>query len=486
MNLEQSFEIARLSAIVCSSQDAIISKRFDGTITSWNIAAEKIFGYTAEEAIGNNITMIIPDELLNEEREIINKVKRGEVIEQYETIRRTKSGNKILICLSVSPIIDSNGVIIGISKIARNITEEKEAERKEAILAAIIDSSDDAIISKTLNGIITSWNFSAEKMFGFTESEAVGQHISIIIPPDRISEETLIIENIRNGKKLDHFETVRIAKNGKEVNISLTVSPVKNKDGEIIGASKVARDITEKAEIERQRILYTKKLQELNNHKDEFMALASHELKTPLTVVKANLQVLQFKISNPANNSFLDTSLNQVNKLSDLIDSLLDISKIQVGKLEIKPAVFDLDILLKEIVDTIQQTTVGHKIIYKDHKQNLSVNADSKRIDQVIINILTNAIKYSPHHGDIVVDAFKAHSKITVSVKDNGIGISTEDLPKIFERYYRASDLASTVLGSGIGLYISSEIIKQHGGDIWAESEIGKGSVFYFTLPVVV
>ncbi|MEO6455438.1 MAG: PAS domain S-box protein [Ginsengibacter sp.] len=486
MNIDSSLEIARLSAIVQSSQDAIISKQFDGTITSWNGAAEKIFGYKAEEIIGNNITMIIPDELLEEEKEIISKVRKGEIIEHYETTRRTKSGDRISIAITVSPIKDVNGVVIGISKIAHNITEEKEAKRKEAILAAIIDSSDDAIISKTLGGFITSWNSAAEKMFGYTESEAIGKHISIIIPPERIAEEKVIIENILAGKKIDHFETVRVAKNGKMINISLTVSPVKNKDGEVIGASKVARDITEKAEMERQRILYTKKLQELNNHKDEFMALASHELKTPLTIVKANLQVLQLQMQITSDNGFLDKSLSQVSKLADLIDNLLDISKIQVGKLEIQPAPFDLGVLLKEIIETIQQTTVNHNIVYEDHKKDLTVNADSRRIEQVIINILTNAIKYSPEPGDIVITAFKEKSRIMVSIKDNGIGISAEDLPKVFDRYYRVSDVASTVLGSGIGLFISSEIIKKHGGDIWAESEADKGSTFYFTLPASV
>ncbi len=485
MDTEISLSLARLSAIVQSSQDAIISKLFDGTIISWNPAAERIFGYTAEEAIGKNITMIIPGDLLHEEREIISKVKSGELIEHYETIRKTKNGHKISIKLSVSPIRDNNGIITGISSIARDITSDIEAKKKEAILAAIIDSSDDAIISKTLNGFITSWNPAAKKMFGFTESEAVGKHISIIIPKDRIAEETLIIDNIRNGKKVDHFETVRVAKDGREIDISLTISPVKGKNGEIIGASKVARDITEKAEIERQRLLYTQKLHDLNNQKDEFMAMASHELKTPLTVVTANLQLLQLKLHDNTNIEFVDRSLNQVNKLSDLITNLLNISKLQTGMFEIEPAVFELGSLLTEATGALQQITSSHRIIYKKNEENFIVDADRKRIDQVIVNILSNAIKYSPQASDIIVDTFKEEGKIVVSIKDNGIGIPAQDLQNIFERYYRASGVNSTFSGSGIGLYISSEIIKQHGGNIWADSEKGKGSVFYFSLPLV-
>ncbi|MEO6330749.1 MAG: PAS domain S-box protein [Ginsengibacter sp.] len=480
-----SEDAARLLAIVQSSQDAIISKKFDGTITSWNAAAEKIFGYTASEAIGQNIAIIIPEELYPEEREIIAKVKGGEVIAHYETIRKRKNGDKIIIALTISPIKDAGGKITGISKIARDISDETEAKRKESMLAAIIDSSDDAIISKTLNGIITSWNVAAQKMFEYTESEAIGKHISIIIPPGRIAEEAVIIENIRQGNKIDHFETVRVSKNGKEINISLTVSPIKDKNGKIIGASKVARDIAEKAEAEKQRQLFTQKLQALNDYKDEFIAIASHELKTPVTVVKANLQMLEYKMANDANVEFVYKTLAQVNKLSELINSMLDVSKIQFGKLHLYTAVFELDTLLKVIVENMQQTTLGHEIICKVCDETLLANADSKRIEQVMVNLLTNAIKYSPNHGDIIVDAIKTDGNIIVSVKDNGIGIPAGDIDNIFSRFYRVSGAAAGFSGSGIGLYISAEIIKQHGGKIWVESEAGKGSVFYFSIPAI-
>ncbi|MEO8111459.1 MAG: PAS domain S-box protein [Ginsengibacter sp.] len=474
---------ARLLAIVQCSQDAIISKKLDGTITTWNSAAERIFGYTAQEAIGDNISIIIPEELLPEEKDIIKKIKRGEIIEHYETIRKRKDGRRISIALTISPIKDENGKTIGASKIARDITGEKESKRNEAMLAAIVDSSDDAIISKTLDGYITSWNFTAEKMFGYPANEAIGKHISIIIPPERIGEEAIIIDNIRNGKKLDHFETVRVAKNGRQINISLTVSPVKNSNGEIIGASKVARDISERAEIERQRQLYTKRLQELNNYKDDFMAMASHELKTPLTIVKSNLQILEHLLATDSNVKFIQLNLKQVDKLTDLVNNLLDISKIQIGKLEINKTVFDLDILMKEIIDNIHQALEGRRIYYKKRDDKLMVFADSSRIEQVIINVLTNAIKYSPGGPDVIVDAFDDDGKIIVSIKDGGIGIPQEDLQNIFTRFYRVRGMASTFSGSGIGLYISSEIVKQHGGEMWVESTIGKGSVFYFTIP---
>ncbi len=199
----------------------------------------------------------------------------------------------------------------------------------------------------------------------------------------------------------------------------------------------------------------------------------------------ANLQLLQLKLHDNVNIEFVDRSLNQVNKLSDLITNLLNISKLQTGMFEIEPAVFELGSLLTEATGALQQITSSHRIIYKNHEENFIVDADRKRIDQVIVNILSNAIKYSPQASDIIVDTFKEEGKIVVSIKDNGIGIPAHDLQNIFERYYRASGVNSTFSGSGIGLYISSEIIKQHGGNIWADSEKGKGSVFYFSLPLV-
>ena len=221
-----------LDSIVNSSDDAIISKTLEGIITSWNPAAHKMFGYTEDEAIGRHISIIIPPERLHEERMIIENIRNGIKVEHFPTVRVAKNKKKVYISLTVSPIKDKAGNIIGTSKIARDISDQKAAEEKQATLAAIVSSSEDAIISKTLFGIITSWNQAASKMFGYTEAEVTGKHISIIIPPDRMDEESMIIEHIRNGEKINHFETVRVAKDGKKLNISLTVSPVRNRRGQ--------------------------------------------------------------------------------------------------------------------------------------------------------------------------------------------------------------------------------------------------------------
>jgi PAS domain S-box-containing protein len=399
----------------------------------------------------------------------MNKKRKKQHLEPYQA----KGGGK-----GEAVKMDTEGPIKKTDKDMSTIAEEKQAT-----LAAIVNSSDDAIISKTLDGIITSWNPAAAKMFGFTENEAIGKHISIIIPRDRLDEETMIIENLRAGKKIDHFETIRIAKDGTERNISLTISPVKNNDGRIIGASKIARDISVKIAAEKQRELYTQRLQELSEYKDEFMAMASHELKTPVTVILANLQVLQQIMATDTNVVYIDKTVKQVLKLSHLITDLLDVSKIHAGKLELNISLFNLNLLLRETVNNLQQTTQHHRLLFNENTEELMVNADRARIEQVIINLISNSIKYMPLPGNIIIDAYKKEGNVVVSVVDNGIGIAEKDLENIFLRFYRVSGPASTFSGSGIGLFISSEIIKAHHGQIWVESEIGKGSVFHFSIP---
>jgi PAS domain S-box-containing protein len=240
-----------LAAIVDSSEDAIVSKTLDGVITSWNRGAEHLFGYAAQEAIGRNIMLVIPSDRKQEEAGILKRIRQGERIEHFETLRLKKDGTLIDLSLTISPVKDATGRIVGASKVARDISERKHAEEATNLLAAIVDSSDDAIISKSLDGVITSWNKSAEQLLGYSVSEAVGQHIFLIIPDDRRDEEITILDKLKRGERVNHFETVRRRKDGTMIDLSLTISPVKDGTGKVIGASKVARDITESKRIER-------------------------------------------------------------------------------------------------------------------------------------------------------------------------------------------------------------------------------------------
>jgi PAS domain S-box-containing protein len=254
-----SVESRLLASIVESSDDAIISKNLDGIITSWNRSAERLFRYLAEEVIGKPVTIIIPAERHHEEDMILGHIRRGEHVDHYETVRRRKDGTLIDISLTVSPIRGEEGRFVGASKIVRDITERKkmDAQLRESRdqfrrLASIVESSDDAIISKNLDGIITSWNNSAERLFGYVPGEVIGKPVMLIIPPERHHEEAMMLGRIRRGVRVEHYETVGRRKDGSVIDISLTVSPVRGAEGTVVAASMSARDITERKHAEEE------------------------------------------------------------------------------------------------------------------------------------------------------------------------------------------------------------------------------------------
>ena len=269
----------RLASIVDSSDDAIISKGLDGIIRSWNSAASRLFGYEAAEVIGKPVTILIPQDRQDEETFILQQIRRGERIEHYETVRRRKDGGLIDVSLTVSPIRNAQGKIIGASKIARDITKRKREINAALLLASIVETSDDAIISKTLDGIITSWNKGAERIFGYMAEEIIGKSIKVLIPREYHAEEDTILDRLRRGQRIEHYETIRQRKHGSLINVSLTVSPVADPQGKIVGASKIARDITERKRTEAQISLLARE--------------AEHRTKNILATVQATVHLTQ-------------------------------------------------------------------------------------------------------------------------------------------------------------------------------------------------
>jgi PAS domain S-box-containing protein len=245
-------QAAYLAAIVESSDDAILSKDLNGIIQSCNAAGERIFGYSAGELIGKPVRVLIPADRQAEEDDILARLRRGERIAHFETVRLRKDGRPLDVALTISPVRDATGQIIGASKIARDITEQKRTRAARAYLAAIVESSEDAILSKNLDGIIQSCNARAEELFGYTAAELVGQSIRMLIPTDRQFEEDDILARIRRGERIAHFETIRLAKGGRAVDVSLSISPIRDDAGRIIGVAKLTRDITEQKRLERE------------------------------------------------------------------------------------------------------------------------------------------------------------------------------------------------------------------------------------------
>jgi PAS domain S-box-containing protein len=354
-----------------------------------------------------------------------------------------------------------------------DITERKKAEEDRTKLAAIVKDSNDAIISKNLNSIVTSWNAAAEKMFGYKEEEMIGKSIRIIIPNELRSQEDEIIMKLKKGKRIEHFETVRITKDGRKLDVALTISPIKNAKGEIIGASKIARNITEQKLLEKQR--------------DDFISIATHELKTPVTSVKAYAQVLHslfIKKQDSKSAEYLSKMDAQLNKLTNLISDLLDVNKIQSGQMQFRPSFFDLDVLISEVVEEMQRTSSRHKLIKKLSKGK-KIYGDRDRIGQVLVNLLSNAIKYSPKANKVIISNKFSKDSVTVFVQDFGIGIEKDKKDKVFEKFFRISGPGNeTFPGMGLGLHISAEFVRRQGGRIWVESITGKGSIFCFALPI--
>ena len=641
-----------ISAIVEFSNDAIISNDLNGIITSWNKGAQKIFEYSEKEVVGKHISILIPKSRIQEENLILKTIKNGKSLDHFETIWLSKAGKKIPLSFTISPIKNTFGKIIGASKVARDITDWHKSEEKHARLSAIVESSDDAIVSKDLNGIITSWNSGARRIFGYSEKEIIGKPITTLIPKNRLDEENLIIDKIQAGERIDHFETIRLTKDGKKIPVSVSVSPLKNSQGEIIGASKIARNIEEQIKskkkiesyVEKLRILnsfgkdistqldleivlqkvtdattklsgakfgaffyntqvesgesmmlYTlsgapkkafeklgmprhtavfqptfsgqgivrvdditldkrygqnppyngmpsghlnvtsymavpvisnsgkaigglifghpdkgvfkkeheimvrniaaqaaialdnsqlfERVKSLSEKKDEFIALASHELKTPLTTIKGYLQFLENKIDEPRSKQFLIKTLDQANKLNSLIDDLLNMSRIEAGKLEFNYERFDIREMLLDMSETFNYSASTHKLIPDFGDKPVFVKADRQRIEQVLNNLLNNAEKYSPKADKIYLKLESDQHKARIIVRDEGLGLTPEQQQKVFSRFYRAESTKG-INGLGLGLYLTKQIIDSHKGELDVKSEVGKGSEFYFSLPI--
>ncbi len=579
-------------------------------------------------------------------------LKQGKAYEGREIVIERPDHSFRYLLVYPRPLFDSENNMIGAHNTLVDISEQKSGEHKQAILSAIVESSDDVIISKTLEGKIMSWNKGAQKIFGYSEEEMIGKPINILIPPNLQQEEEVILQNIKAGNKIDHFQTIRLGKMGNEIPVSITVSPVKDKQGNIIGASKIARDISEqlqkeytinqaarrlqmlnsigkaiseKLDVESilQRVtdattqitgaslgafffnkthtngenftlltstgiqkeyleklgnlneieslsrlfhskdilrveditklpaddinsLHYKILQEnlpvvsymtvpviancgkvigrlflghsspgmfktehedilasiasqasvalenstlfeeakvLNAKKDEFIALASHELKTPLTTAKGYLQILQKTELDKVSKLFVEKVLDQVERLNTLTSDLFDISKIEAGKLQLNYETFDLRKLVLDLMETFHYSLSTHKMVLQVIGHPLLVEADKQRIEQVIINLVNNAVKYSPNAHSVYIDLIREDNQVTVKIKDTGIGLEVEQQNKIFSKFYRANGNVN-IPGLGLGLFLSREIIKQHHGTISVKSEMGKGSEFFFIIPV--
>lgn len=361
------------------------------------------------------------------------------------------------------------------------VNERQEMEFARGYLAAIIESSDDAIVSKALDGTITSWNKGAERMFGYSAEEAVGKSILLIIPPELAIDEDEILKKLCMGERIDHFETERVLKDGSRIQISVTISPIRNACGKIVGASKIARDITERKRAEEA-------IKEADRLKDEFLATLSHELRNPLAPIRNAVQALkQIGPPDPQLQQLRGIIDRQVAQMTRLVDDLLDISRITQNRITLYKERLELMTVVGRAVETSRpliDARKHHLAVYLP-AEPAAVEGDLTRLAQVISNLLNNAAKYTEEGGNIWLTAEKSGAEVVLKVKDDGIGIPPHILPRVFDLFTQADrSLERSQGGLGLGLALVRRLVELHGGRVEARSEgQGKGSEFSVYLP---
>jgi PAS domain S-box-containing protein len=398
---------------------------------------------------------------------------------------------------SYSPIRDEAGRIGGLMCIstedtARVLAErerdqleeqrQNRAEETQAKLATIVESSDDAIIGKTLDGVITTWNGGAERIFGYMAAEVVGQHISVLIPPERHHEEANIQQRLARGESIEHFDTVRVTKDGRKIDVALTVSPIRNAAGTVVGASKIARDITARKRAEETLARQTEELARSNVELERFAFIASHDLQEPMRTVQSYAQLLQRDCGGNLSADaaeYLSFITGGARRMQTLINDLLAYSRVSSQGAAFAPA--DCKEICDRVLENLRASIESSQAKVTVEPLPIVVG-DPTQLGQVFQNLLVNAIKF---HGKrtprINVSAKEASSEWVFSVTDNGIGIATEYFDRIFIIFQRLHTIEE-YSGTGNGLAICKKIIERHGGRIWVESVVGEGSTFHFSI----
>jgi len=617
-----------LRVTLASIGDAVIATDIDGRITSMNAVAESLTGWSQADAAGQPLGTVF--HIVNEKtrQTVENPAERalqeGVIVGlANHTVLIRRDGAERAIDDSASPIRDAQGHVIGSVLTFRDISERRRLEKQNAerlaasrFLAAIVESSDDAIISKNLDGVIQTWNAAAERLFGYTAEQAIGQHVSLIIPPDRMDEEDQIISRIRAGERVDHFETVRMRSDGQPIHISLTISPIKDEAGRVVGASKIARDITERNQAEeklRQRDLQLENVTEntsamlthcsrdlryifvnrayvelvrrpreevqgrpimeimgregfeairphvtrvlggevvdyesvvpfegvgsrflharyvpdrnpdgevvgwfasiaditerkqaeariydlmtalkaADKRKDEFLATLAHELRGPLAPLHSALEILRHASDDP---DLLENSRatmeRQLGHLERLIDDLLDVSRITRDKIDLRKDYVELASVIHQSVEASRPLaeSAHHDMSVTLPPEPIYLHADPVRLGQVFSNILNNACKYTEPEGRISLTAERQGSDAMIRIQDSGIGIPPGKLGSIFEMFAQTDrGFERSQGGLGIGLWLVKRLVEMHGGSVEAWSEgLDRGSEFIVRLPVLI
>jgi two-component system, cell cycle sensor histidine kinase and response regulator CckA len=490
ISTEALVEMSRLASIIESSEDAIISHDLDGTILTWNRGAAAIYGYASEEVIGRTVSLLLPEDRADEEDQILVRIRAGQRVQHFETVRIKKDGSPIRVSLTISPILEGNRVI-GASHVARDISERRRLEGANAQLAAIVEYSEDAIISKDLTGTVQTWNAAAERVYGYSTTEAIGQNMRILLPTGREDEEEKILEKIRRGEEVDHFETVRRKKDGTQIDVSLRISPIRDRAGIIVGASHVARDVTRQKEFERQ-MQQTQRLESLG----VLAGGIAHDFNNLLTGIMGNASLVSEKFPEEHEAQMLLRDLNAAaERAADLTRQMLAYSG--KGQFVIEPVNIST---LVEKIGTLIKASIPKTI---EVRFELSgdvplIQADRCQMQQLTMNMIVNGAEAIGDNrpGTVIVRtgaqdidaeyiraAFPA-TQLTpgeyafMEVRDDGCGMDEETRARIFEPFF-----TTKFMGRGLGLAAVTGIVNAHKGVIRVDSTPGQGTCFKVLFP---
>ncbi|GAM10799.1 non-motile and phage-resistance protein [Geobacter sp. OR-1] len=498
-------------------------------------------GYKREEIVGvKNFNDLLSEKSREGFRENFPIFKAQGWIKDLEFEMVRKDGSTFPVLVSATAIKDKNGIPVISRSTMFDVTDRQKISASEHLLSAIVESSDDAIMSKDMDEIILSWNRGAERIYGYAAEEIIGCSIMLLVPPDRIKEIDDIMTALKHGERIEHFTTERLRKNGERIFVSLTVSPIRDSAGDVVSASIISRNISEQVrlanELQTQRTnqeeLIRKrteellersselqdnqqalmnivddlnqktdeleqanaKLMELDRLKSMFIASMSHELRTPLNSIIGFSSILCDEWLGPVNQEQkenLAIILRSGKHLLTLINDVIDVSKIEAGKIEVKNEEFDLFDLMTEGIQYLEKDIKEKQLELQTHLRHLLIYSDRRRLLQCFINLLSNALKFT-EYGSIAVevasecgDTGEGTGQVMISVRDTGIGIVPEDIPRLFQPFVRLdSPMKATVPGTGLGLYLTRKLVGEVlNGDILCASEIGKGSTFTISIP---
>jgi two-component system sensor histidine kinase/response regulator len=479
---------AYLDALLASAPIAIAVVDRDGRIRGTNPQFTALFGYDGAEAVGRDLNeLVVPRSELGKASRFDQRARRGETV-AVEAERRRKDGTLVAVRASAREVKGSgDGDVLVMYE---NIGDRRRAEDALTQLASIVQSSEDAIIGQTLDGTIATWNAAAQRLFGYAPGEVQGRPIAQLTPPDRADELTMIFDRIRRGEHVDHFETVRLRKDGTPIPVSLSVSLTRDATGRIRGFSIIARDVREQIATREALREARDVAQRLATTRSAFLANMSHEIRTPMNAILGLTELLLDTELAPEQRHSLALVQTSAETLLTLLNDILDFSKIEAEHLQLEHIAFDLPHLLESTMSMLAVRARERRLeLVADVATDVPsiVRGDPTRLRQILTNLISNAIKFT-HQGEVVVsatrtDAADGRATIRLAVRDTGIGIPTDKLGTIFEEFSQAdASMTRKYGGTGLGLAIARRLVRLMGGDLAVASEVDQGTEFSFTV----